>query len=88
MGFSVVYWSSYNFVYWGSNNFGNWSYDFVSAWFTSDNCVEAIVVISGVFYNTVVTVSIVEAVGSMYNISVTAFLLLFNVSGMFVMDRV
>ena len=84
---SVIHlWGGNVFVYW-SNDFGNWGgYNFVASWFTTNNSVETVVIISGVFNNTVVTVSIVKAVRSMYNISVTAFLLLLNVSGFSVMD--
>ena len=88
--FSVVdLWGSNIFVYWSSNDFVYWgSYNFVVAWFTSDNSVESVVVIGGVFDNTVMTISIVKAVRSLYNISVTAFLLLLDVTGVGVMDGV
>lgn len=88
--FSVVYlWSSNDFVYWG-NDFVYWGggYNFVAWWFTTYDSVETVVIIGGIFDNTVMTISIIKAVRSMYNISVTGFLLLFNVTGFGVMDGV
>ncbi len=56
---SIMNWGG--IMYWG-NNFGNWCNNFVSEWCTVYDCVESVVVISGVFDCTLETIGIDKAV--------------------------
>lgn len=83
----VSNWSGSIVSYW-SNNFGNWLNNFMAGWFTVNNSIETIVVIGCVFNYTVMTIGIQKAVWSMDSISITGFVLAFDISGMFIMNRV
>lgn len=77
----IVDWSGNEFVD-GSGN------DFVVAGFTTNDCVETAVLIGGVVDNTMETIRIVETVRSLYGISITGFMLLFDITGLYIMYRV
>ena len=98
-GLSVVgYWGMSVVGYWGSNSldnswsldnmFDNWSggYNFVAQRFTMDDGVESVVFIGCVLNCTFESISINQRVFSLDVVSVAAFLLAFNVSGMGIMD--
>lgn len=79
---SIMDWSSNNLVDWGSDDV------LLSSWFTTDDSVETVVLIGGVFDDTVVTVSIVQAVGSLDVVAIAGFMLLLDVTGLFIMNGV
>lgn len=63
----------------------NWSFESFNR-FTTDNSIESMMFISGIFNNSTITVSINDCVVSLYIISITCFLLTLDITGMFIMN--
>lgn len=60
----------------------------VVAGFTTNDCVETGVLIGGVVDNAVETIRIVQTVRSLYGISITGFVLLLDITGLYIMNGV
>lgn len=71
---------------WGCGNFSNWCNNFVTTWLTTNNSIKAIMFIGCVFNSSIITIGIKKTVRSMYIVTITNFMLIFNVTGMFIMN--
>lgn len=67
------YWSGQQWCW--SEYFGNWRYSFNGDWFTTNDSVEAINGIGGVFDDAASTIRFDERVGALHHITATLFLL-------------
>lgn len=63
----------------------NWSFESFN-WFTTNNSIESMMFISGIFNNSTITISINNCVVSLYIISIACFLLTLDITGMFIMN--
>lgn len=89
-------WSSMD-IGWLRDHFGNrlgngdllyWLWDLDVGWFTVDYSIETVVIISSVFDGTLVSISIDQTVLAMDLIAVTGFVLILDVSGVFIVHSI
>lgn len=76
-----VSWSSNDFLYnWSGNDFVLLLWDLDAGVFTVNTGLESVVLISGVVHYTAVTISIVQSIVTLNVVSMTNFLLFFDVT--------